>query len=363
VDDHLWGQIGIQVLLILLNAFFASAEIAVLSLNESKIRKRAEDGDRKAIRMLGMIREPSGFLSTIQIGITLAGFLGSAFAADNFAGRLSLWLSGLTGLPQSKFHTAAVIVITLILSYFTLVLGELVPKRIAMKRSEAVAGFASGVIHGLSKIMKPIVAFLSLSTNAVLRLFRISPEEEEEQITEEDLLMMVDISEEHGNIETGERELIQNIFHFNNITAEDVMTHRTRISAVPLGADDDEVMELIVSSGYSRLPVYDGKIDRIVGILSTRSFLLDRRKEVHTPVAELMMPCYYVPESVRADQLFRDMQERSTHMAVVLDSFGGTSGIVTMEDLLEEIVGEIYDEFDDDPDDAPETDGQHSNDK
>ena len=356
MDDHLWGQILIQIVLILMNAFFASTEIAVLSLNEAKIRKRAEDGDKKAKRMLGMIREPSGFLSTIQIGITLAGFLGSAFAADNFAGRLSLWLSGLTGLPQDSLHTASLIVITLILSYFTLILGELVPKRIAMKKSEAVAGFASGVITGLSKLMRPFVALLSLSTNAVLRLFRISPEEEDEQITEEDLLMMVDLSEEHGHIETGERELIRNIFHFNNITAEDVMTHRTRIAAVPLDADDDAVMEVIVSSGYSRLPVYDGKIDRIVGILSTRSFLLDRRKDVRTPLPELMMPCYYVPEGVRADQLFRDMQERSIHMAIVLDSYGGTSGIVTMEDLLEEIVGEIYDESDDSPDTVQDPD-------
>lgn len=324
----------------------------MLSVNENRIKKRAEEGDKTAKRIAGLLNDSSGFLSTIQVGITLAGFLGSAFAADNFAGRLSGWISGLTGIAQSSLHTPAVIAVTLILSYFTLVLGELVPKRIAMKKADAVAGFTSTVISGLSKVMKPVVRFLSLSTNLVLKLFGISPGEDEEEITEEDLLMMVDISEGAGNIESGERELIKNIFHFNNITAEDVMTHRTRVAALPLNAAEEEITGCVVDSGYSRIPVYDGQIDNIVGILSARSYLLDRSKNADTPIAELMMEPFFVPESIPADKLFRDMQRRKIHMAVVIDSFGGTSGIVTMEDLLEEIVGEIYDELDD----VPETD-------
>ncbi len=350
--DHLWPALLLQVVLIALNAFFASAEIAVISLNETKIRHRAEQGEKKAQRMLRMIENPDGFLSTIQIGITLGNLLGSAFAAENFADPLSQWLGGLFGVDPASLRTVVVILITLILTYFTLILGELVPKRVAMKKADAVAGVASGPISALSTLMRPIVWFLSISTNGVLRLLGIDPKEEAEEITEEDLLMMVDQSSETGHIEEKEREMIRNIFHFNNITAKDVMTHRTRVDAIPLDATDEEIMELIVSSGYSRMPVYDGQIDKIIGILSTRAYLLDRQKGANTPLQDLMMEAYFVPESVPADQLFQDMQEKKVHMAVVLDQYGGTSGIVTMEDLMEEIVGEIYDETDGEEDES-----------
>lgn len=342
----MWLQLLLQLLLILLNAFFASTEIAVLSLNENKIKLKAQEGDKKAQRMLKMLQEPSGFLSTIQIGITLAGFLGSAFAADNFAGSIGDWMAALTGMPVSTAHTIALIVVTLILSYFTLVLGELVPKRVAMKKPEAVASFTSGVVSGLSRVMKPVIWLLSASTNGMLRLFGIDPNEEEEQVTEEDLLMMVGVSEEGGNIDADEGQLIRNIFHFDNITAEDVMTHRTMVSALPLTASDDEILALISESGYSRIPVYDGQIDNIVGILVSRAYLVDRNEGRNTPLKDLMMDVFYVPETTAADHLFREMQQKKIHFAVVLDRFGGTSGIVTLEDLMEEIMGEIYDETD-----------------
>lgn len=342
----MWLQLLLQLLLILLNAFFASTEIAVLSLNENKIKLKAQDGDKKAQRMLKMLQEPSGFLSTIQIGITLAGFLGSAFAADNFAGSIGDWMAALTGMPVSTAHTIALIVVTLILSYFTLVLGELVPKRVAMKKPEAVASFTSGVVSGLSRVMKPVIWLLSASTNGMLRLFGIDPNEEEEQVTEEDLLMMVGVSEEGGNIDADEGQLIRNIFHFDNITAEDVMTHRTMVSALPLTASDDEILALISESGYSRIPVYDGQIDNIVGILVSRAYLVDRNEGKNTSLKDLMMDVFYVPETTAADHLFREMQQKKIHFAVVLDRFGGTSGIVTLEDLMEEIMGEIYDETD-----------------
>ena len=349
VDDHLWFQILLQVILILLNAFFASAEIAVLSVNENKMRRRAETGDKKAARILNMIEEPAGFLSTIQVGITLAGFLGSAFAAENFAGRLSGWLARVTGASASVMHTISVIAVTLVLSYFTLVLGELVPKRIAMKKAETVAGFASGVISGLSKVMRPIIWFLSKSTNAILRLFGISPKEEAEQITEEDLLMMVDMSQEAGNIDSDESRLIHNIFQFDNTTAEDVMTHRTQVTALPLDAAEETILQTVAESGYSRIPVYEDRIDNIVGVLSAKSYLINRNCDGHQSLRELMSACYFVPESISADQLLREMQRRKQHIAVVVDNYGGTSGIVTLEDLLEEIVGEIYDESDEIP--------------
>lgn len=344
--DSLWAQILIQVILILLNAFFASSEIAVLSLNENRVRKRAGEGSKKAARMVMMMEQPSAFLSTIQIGITLAGFLGSAFAANNFSGRISAGLSGLTGLPRGSVHTLSLVVTTLLLSYFTLVLGELVPKRVGMKKAEAVAGFSSRVILGITKVMKPAIWLLSTTTNLVLRLFGIDPKDEEEQITEEDLLMMINRCEEAGHIETEEKEYIQNIFRFNNITAEDVMTHRTRMVALPVDSTDRQVLASIESSGFSRIPVYDGVIDNIIGILITRSFLLDRYNGNHTPLKELLTPAYFVPKSVRADLLFRDLQRKKTHVAIVQDRYGGTSGMATMEDLLEEIVGDIHGEFD-----------------
>ena len=344
--DGIWPQLLIQAILILLNAFFASAEIAVLSVNENKLRRDAQAGDKKAARILRMVAQPSGFLSTIQVGITLAGFLGSAFAADNFAGRLSVWLAHITGAPAPLLHTLSVIAVTIILSYFTLVLGELVPKRIAMKKPDAVARFGAGVIGALSGVMRPIVWFLSASTNAVLRLFGISPEEETEAATEEDLLMMVDASLDAGKIDSDESQLIHNVFQLDNTCAEDVMTHRTRVDALPLDAEEEEILRMVKDGGYSRIPVFDGRIDNIIGMLSARNYLLDRCLGRHTPLRELMGACLFIPERVPVDQLLREMQKQRQHIAVVVDSYGGTSGIVTLEDLLEEIVGEIYDETD-----------------
>lgn len=347
MEDGIWLQLLVQVVLILLNAFFASAEIAVLSVNENRLRRDAENGDKKAARILTLVREPSGFLSTIQVGITLAGFLGSAFAADNFAGRLSGWLAQLTGAPVETLHTVSVIAVTLVLSYFTLVLGELVPKRLAMKKAETVARFGAGVINALARVMRPIIWFLSKSTNAVLRLFGISPEEKEEAASEEDLLMMVEASLSAGEIDSDESQLIHNVFRLDNTTAEDVMTHRTRVDALPLDAQEHEILRMVEESGYSRIPLYDGRIDNIVGILSAKQYLLDRRQGKNSTLRELMGQCLFVPESVAVDQLLREMQKQRQHMAVVVDPYGGTSGVVTLEDILEELVGEIYDETDD----------------
>ncbi len=337
------------MVLICLNAFFAATEIAVITLNDKKLRKLAEGGDKKSVRMMRMVEKPDSFLSTIQIGITLAGFLGSAFAADNFAGRLRDWLVydvKVTFISPDSINTIAVIFITLLLSFFTLVLGELVPKRIAMKRAEEVAGAAAGVISFLSSIMNPIVWLLSATTNGVLRLLGFDPDDNEKEVTEEEILLMVDASEEKGAIESNEKELIENIFEFNNLTAADVMTHRTEMTALWIGDSDDEITQSIIESGFSRFPVYDEDIDNIIGILSTRQFLLNMRAKNHKPIRELLYPAYFVPETVRADAMFRDMQKKKIHIAIVLDEYGGTSGLVTMEDLLETIVGNIYDESD-----------------
>jgi putative hemolysin len=348
LDDPLIWQLLLQVVLIAINAFFASTEIAVISLNANKVRRMAEEGDKKAKQMLKMVEVPAGFLSTIQIGITLAGFLGSAFAADNFASKLTEWMIHVQGVTISPdtLNTIAVILITLILSYFTLVFGELVPKRIAMQKPDKVARASAGVITALSIVMKPIIWLLSASTNGVLRLLRMNPNEEEEAVTEEEIRLMVDIGEEKGAIEAAEKEMIENIFEFNNTTAKDVMMHRTNVTAIWKNDPPEEILKMIRESGLSRFPVYDEDIDDIVGILSTRAYLLNEKSERPKPLEEIIYPAYCVPESVHTDVLFREMQRQKIHIAVVVDEYGGMSGIVTMEDLLEEIVGNIYDEFD-----------------
>ena len=348
-DDPLLPKLMILIVLILVNAFFAGAEIAVISLSETKLKKQAEEGDRKAARLLSLTQAPDHFLSAIQIAITLAGFLSSAFAADSFSDPLVKWLveeKGVTALDPHALNNLMVVLITLVLSYFSLVLGELVPKRIAMKKTETVARFTVGAVSAVAAVFRPIIWLLSKSTNGVLRLLHIDPKADQEDVSEDEILMMVDLGEERGAIEASEKELIENIFEFNNTTAEDVMVHRTDMVMVWAQDTSEDVLQAILASGRSRFPVYQEDADHIVGVLNTRDFLLNAQEERPRPLSELLRPAYFVPESVRTDVLFRDMQSKKVHMAIVVDEYGGTSGLVTMEDLLEEIVGSIYDEFD-----------------
>lgn len=336
----------LQLILILVNGWFAATEVAVLSVNEAKLRHDAEEGDKKAEQLLQLSESPNKFLSTIQVCITLAGFLGSAFAADQFASRLAGALAGVIALDAATLNSICVIIITLILSFFTLVFGELVPKRIAMHHPDRFARMALGVLKACSVAFKPIVWLLSVSTNGVLRLMGIDPNAEQEEVTEEEIRMMVDMGGETGAIEEAEKEMIENIFEFNNLSAEDVMTHRTDVFSIWVGDDRETILKTIRESGLSRFPVYDKDMDDIVGVLSARSFLMNDALESPRPIGELIREAYFVPETVQADALFRDMQKKRIHMAIVVDEYGGMSGIVTMEDLLEEIVGNIYDETD-----------------
>ena len=347
-DDPLLS-ILILVLLTAINAFFAASEIAVISLSEVKLRKQAEEGDRRAKKLLALMQAPDNFLSAIQIAITLAGFLNAAFAADSFADPLTQWLYeevGFTALPVSVLSTLMVILVTIILSYFTLVLGELVPKRVAMKKTEGVARATVGVVWAVATVFRPVIWLLSKSTNGVLRLLHIDPKADEEDVSEDEIRMMVDLGDERGAIQSNEKELIDNIFEFNNTTAEDVMVHRTDMVMIWVGDTPEEILRTIRDSGISRFPVYDEDADDIVGILNTRDYLLNAQLPKPKPLRELLRSAYFVPESVRTDVLFRDMQSKKVHLAIVVDEYGGTSGLVTMEDLLEEIVGNIYDEFD-----------------
>ena len=348
-SDPIWPQLLLQLILILVNAYFAATEIAVISLNENVLRREAEEGDKKAAKLLKIVEAPTRFLSTIQIGITLAGFLGSAFAADNFAGRIRDWAVlkwQLDAATAAAVNTLAVILITIILSFFTLVLGELVPKRLAMQKTEEVARFTCGVVSFLSAVMRPLIWLLTVSTNGMLRLLHIDPNAKEDEVSEEEIRMMMDIGEEKGAIESGEKEMIENIFEFNNMTAEEVMIHRTDVVMLWARDSDEEIVRTIRETGLTRFPVYEEDADDVIGILNTRTYLLNAREEQPKPLRELLTPAYFVPESVRTDALFRDMQAKKIHMAIVVDEYGGTSGIITMEDLLEEIVGNIYDEFD-----------------
>jgi len=342
-------QLLLQAFLILLNAFFAMTEIAVISLKPSKLRKMEEEGDKAAPRLLKLVEEPSGFLSTIQVGITLAGFLGSAFAADSFSEYLVDWVYsglGFRGLSLAALDTLAVIVITIVLSYFTLVFGELVPKRIAMQKSLEVARISSAVVAGISVAMRPVIWFLTFSTNTVLRLLRMKTEGEEETVSEDEIRMMVDLGEENGAIESEAGEWIDNVLEFGETTVREVMTHVTRIVAVSEEDTPEEILEVIRRTGRTRVPMYGRDMDDILGVLNSRTFLLEQQETHPRPARELLRPAHFVPETLRATVLFKDMQRRKQHMAIVIDEYGGTVGVVTMEDLLEEIVGNIYDEFD-----------------
>ena len=342
-------EILLQVILILVNAFFAGTEMAVVSLNATKLRKMQEEGDKIAGKLLSMVEDSSAFLSTIQVAITLAGYLGAAFAGENFAPVLSSWLYNDLGfqlIPLTALNSVAIIIITIILSYFTLVFGELVPKRIALQKSYEWAKMACGVIRGMAFVLRPVIWLLSVSVNGVLRLLHMKVEAEEENVTEDEIRMMVDLGGEKGAIDEDEQEWIQNVFRFDDISVRDAMTREADMVCFSLDEADEDIISTIRESGLSRYPVYDEDINDIIGILNARDYLLDRKNDSPSGLKELLREPYFVPDTIHADDLFRDMQKGKIHMAIVIDEYGQTAGVITMEDLLEEIVGNIYDEFD-----------------
>ena len=341
-------QLLLQFILILLNAFFAATEIALISLNEKKIRSLADDGDKKAKKLIKIIDDPTKFLSAIQVGITLAGFLGSAFAADNFAEKLTGFLVSTFNVSEEyigTIDTVSVIVITLILSYFTLVLGELVPKRIAMKHKEKLANGVCGMISVLTTVLKPIIWFLTVSTNLVLRLFGIDPYAKDDAVSEEDIVVMLDAGADEGTLDKDDIAYIKNVFKLERLSAADIMTPRSSVVAVPEDISESDLLSIIEEEGYSRIPVYADSLDKIVGVLHTRNYLLKRTAR-DFKLEDVLIAPEFVPETIRLDALFKDMQETHTHMVLVVNEYGHTSGIVTMEDIIEELVGEIWDEQD-----------------
>ena len=339
-------QILVLVILIGLNAFFAASEIAFISLNDNKIEKQAKEGNKKAQQIQKMLETPSKFLATIQIGITLAGFLSSAFASDTFADMLAPELNKLMPIGVGVWQSISIIIITIILSFFTLIFGELVPKRLAMKNYEKIAFGTIGVIRGISIITAPFVKLLTATTNAISKLFGVS-ENEEEIVTEEEIKMMIDQGEENGTIEEDEKEYINNVFEFNDITASEIMTHRTDIFAVDINTNAEELLNEIIKDDckHSRIPVYDETIDEIKGILYVKDLIKNINKKTFK-IKNIMKEAYFVSQNKLINELFKEMQKNKVQIAILVDEYGGTAGLVTMEDILEEIVGDIYDEYD-----------------
>jgi putative hemolysin len=346
-NDPLFWELILQVVLISLNAVFACAEIAVITMNDVKLAKLAAEGDKRAIKLARLTSQPARFLATIQVAITLSGFLGSAFAANNFAKRITtaITASGIS-IPAATVNTVSVLLITLILTFITLVFGELVPKRVAMKNAEKLALGMAGMINGVAKIFAPLVWLLTVFTNGILRLLGIDPNAEDEEVTEEEIRMMVDVGSEKGTIEPSEKEMIHNVFEFDNVSAEDILTHRTQVDILWLDESDDDWAETIHSTRHSFYPICRDSSDDVVGILDAKTYfrLNDHARE--SVMEQAVQPPRFVPESIKADDLFLDMKRSRNHFAVVMDEYGGMCGIVTMNDLIEVIVGDIDEEED-----------------
>ena len=343
-------EIILRVLLLIaltfVNAFFAAAEIALLQINEAKYKKLAEEGDKKAKKIMKLLSNSAALLSNIQVGVTFSGFLASAFAADSFAVYLSnLFIKWMPGINQTFVRTVSVIVITILLSYFTLVFGEIVPKRLAMKKSDRIARNSVGVLSVTGVIFLPFIKLLSGSVNLVLKIMRIDPNERDDNVTEEEIKLMVNESQEQGNIDDDEQELINNVFEFDDTTCGDIMIHRTEVVAVPEDISFDDLLKVAMEERFSRIPVYRESKDIIIGLIHIKS-LIGVTKDSFD-LKSMLMPVVNVFESQKIDDVLEVLKKNKSHLAVVLDEFGGTAGIITMEDIIEELVGSIQDEYDD----------------
>ena len=343
------GSLLLQFIVIValtgINAFFSSAEMAIVSINKNKLKILVEEGNKKAIMLENLMKEPSKFLSTIQVGITLAGFFASASAATGLSQYLSIYLRKL-GIPYSG--QISMILITFVLSYITLVFGELIPKRIALKSSEKIALSSVGTIVTVSKIFSPFVKFLTFSTNIVLTALKMKEDNIEEKVSKEELRSLVEVGREHGIINEVEKEMIENIIEFDEKVAREIMIPRTKVFLVDKNISVDELFEKKEVEVYSRIPVYEDEADNIVGILFMKDLMIEayRKGFQNVKLPEIMQEAYFVPETKNVNELFNEMQSEKKHIAILIDEYGGFSGIVTLEDLIEEVMGNISDEFD-----------------
>ena len=345
-EGSLLLQIVIIIILTGINAFFSSAEMAIVSLNKNKLKILIEDGNKKAILLDNLLKEPSKFLSTIQVGITLASFFASASAATGLSQFLSEALKPLN-IPYSS--QISMILITFILSYVTLVFGELIPKRIALRNSENIALSSVGVIVFISTIFSPFVKFLTFSTNLVLTILRMKEDNIEEKVSKEELRSLVEVGKEHGVINESEQEMIENIIEFDEKIAREIMIPRTKVFLIDKNISIHELFENKEIGKYSRIPVYENEADNIIGILLTKDLMMEAYKKGFDgiKISDLVQEAYFVPETKNVNELFNEMQLEKKHITILIDEYGGFSGIVTLEDLIEEVMGNIDDEFDD----------------
>ena len=330
---------------ILINAFFAGTEMAVISLNDAKMHKMAEEGHKRAKKVLKFINNPGTFLATIQVGVTLAGFLSSAFAANNFSSLIAGSID--PDARHSWIMPLCTVLITVVLSYFSLVLGELVPKRIAQKYPERWSFAAAGIVRAFGVLATPFVKFLTASTHAILKLLRIDPQNTDKEVTEEEIRMMVDVASESDSIEDSEKEMIEKIFEFNDKEVSEIMTHRKKIVSLSVDAPYEEVIKIARNEKYTRIPVYRDTIDDVVGILHIKDLLGMSESDIRNfKLSKYMREPLFVHETKKISSLFNEMKNVGMQMAVIVDEYGGTMGIATIEDMVEEIVGNISDEFD-----------------
>ena len=343
------GSLLLQFIVIIvltgINAFFSSAEMAIVSINRNKLKILVEEGNKKAIMLENLMKEPSKFLSTIQVGITLAGFFASASAATGLSQYLSIYLGKLK-IPYSSH--ISMILITFLLSYITLVFGELIPKRIALRSSEKTALASVGIIVMVSKIFSPFVKFLTFSTNVILTVLKMKEDNIEEKVSKEELRSLVEVGREHGIINEVEKEMIENIIEFDEKVAREIMIPRTKVFLIDKNISVDELFEKKEVEVYSRIPVYEDEADNIVGILFMKDLMIEayRKGFQNVKLTEIMQEAYFVPETKNVNELFNEMQAEKKHIAILIDEYGGFSGIVTLEDLIEEVMGNIADEFD-----------------
>lgn len=336
-------QLLFLAFLTLVNAFFAGAEMAVVSVNKNRIKVLADEGSKRAALLQTLFEDSTKFLSTIQVAITLAGFFSSASAATGISQVLSGWIAQF-GIPYS--NTIAVVVVTIILSYFTLVFGELVPKRIALQKAEAFSLFVVQPIYIISKILSPFIKLLSLSTNGFLHLIGMKTENLEEAVSEEEIKKMLETGSENGVFNEIEKEMINSIFSFDDKTAKDVMVPRREVFAIDIEEPLEKILDEILETRHSRIPVYEEQIDNIIGILQVKDVMIEARKKSfeEVDIRALLKEAFFVPDGKNTDELFREMQRTKNRMAVLIDEYGGVSGILTVEDLVEEVMGEIIDE-------------------
>lgn len=347
MDGDLWRQIIIIFVLIGINAFFAASEMAIVSVRQSRLKPLIDEGKKSAILVNNFIEEPSKLLATIQIGITFAGFLASAIGAQSITNRLISFLQ-VHNVPYAGL--IATLVVTGLLSFVTLVVGELVPKRLALEKSDKIALFVAGTINLLSKVASPVVKLLTVTTNIIVKLFGGSAKAGGENITEEEIRLMINVGEEKGIFQETETEMINSIFEFDDTVAKEVMTPRTDIVAINTETKLEEILDIIVEENFSRIPVYEDSIDKVIGILYVKDLFGMVKKDFQWEISlkDIIRPAYFVPEYKKIDELFKEMQKSKTHIAIVIDEYGGTAGLITIEDLLEEIVGNIFDEYDED---------------